>query len=243
MAPKKSIADHFHARLSPARKDPEEEHSNEEEELVPMLNQLGATNPVFDPIVGPPSGKKKCLASASSASPFFQSEAAPRDDRILERQAEQDEQLRNIFSLVSSLGSEVRSVIDLVGANENKRASDATESDPSRKGKGKAAPRNVSFANLIEDDREVHDDDDNNNNDDDDNEIGEVDDYVSHLFFLERLPEGFDKMSPSIMVANKPAYFPIDDSVTGTLRPTVVHPLLSIRACRAEGCPSTKQPS
>ncbi len=59
MTPKKSIAYHLRARLSHARKDPEEEHSNEEEELIPPLNQLGATNPVFDPIVGPPSGKEK----------------------------------------------------------------------------------------------------------------------------------------------------------------------------------------
>ena len=76
MAPKKSIPNHLRARLSPVRKDPEEEHSNEEEKLVPPLNPLGATNPVFDPIIGPPSGKEKSIASASSSSLFFQSEAA-----------------------------------------------------------------------------------------------------------------------------------------------------------------------
>jgi hypothetical protein len=85
MAPNKSITDHLRARLSPARKDPEEKHSNEEEELAPPLNKLGATNPVFDPIVGPPSGKEKGLASASCASLFFQSEAAVRDGKVLER--------------------------------------------------------------------------------------------------------------------------------------------------------------
>ena len=217
MAPKKTIAEHLRARLSPARKDPEEGTSNEEEEFSPPLNQQGATNPVFDPVIGPPSGKEKLLASASSDPHFRQPYVTSRDDEVLERVAVQDEQLRQLFRIVSSLGSDVRSCIDIIGAKEIQRFDDATQSDPSQKGKGKAASRSVSFADLAEDDREVQDDDDDNNNDDDDDEIGEVDDYVSHLFYRERLAEGFDKRSPSRLAANKPAYFPIDDSVTRTL--------------------------
>ena len=217
MAPKKTIAEHLRARLSPARKDPEEGTSNEEEKFSPPLNQQGATNPVFDPVIGPPSGKEKLLASASSDPHFRQPYVTSRDDEVLERVAVQDEQLRQLFRIVSSLGSDVRSCIDIIGAKEIQRVDDATKSDPSQKGKGKAASRSVSFADLAEDDREVQDDDDDNNNDDDDDEIGEVDDYVSHLFYRERLAEGFDKRSPSRLAANKPAYFPIDDSVTRTL--------------------------
>jgi hypothetical protein len=179
--------------LSPARKYPESERSNEEEEPDPLLNQFGATNPIFDPIVGPPSGKNQSIASVSSASLFSASEATARDDEVLEKQAKREKQLRQLFSPVISLGSEVRSVIDLVRANESKRVNDATESDPSQKGKGKAASCNVSFANLIEDDMVVQDDADDDNDDDDDNEIGEVDDYVSHLFYRERLAEGLTK--------------------------------------------------
>ena len=218
MAPKKTIAEHLRARLSPARKDPEEGTSNEEESFAPPLNQQGATvNPVFDPVVGPPSGKDKLQASSSSDPHFRQPYVTSRDDEVLQRQAVQDEQLRQLFSIVSSLGSDVRTCISLVGANENKRINDTTESDPSQKGKGKAASRSVSFAEFQEDDREVQDDDDDNNDDDSDYEIGEVDDYVSHLYYRDRLAEGFDKRSPSRLAANKPAYFPIDDSVTRTL--------------------------
>jgi len=44
-----------------------------------------------------------------------------------------------------------------------------------------------------------------------------VGDYVSHSFYRNRIAEGFDKRAPSRLASNKPAYYPIDDSVTRTL--------------------------
>ncbi len=44
-----------------------------------------------------------------------------------------------------------------------------------------------------------------------------ADDYVSHGYYRGIITEGFDKRSPSRLATNKPAYFPIDDSVTRNL--------------------------
>ena len=106
-------------------------------------------------------------------------------------------------------------MIRVVAENEEQR-NDNNKSGPSRKDTGKAASRSVSFADLEEDDREVKDDD---NNDDDGNNDSDYDvgDYVSHAFYRDRIAEGFDKRAPSRLASNKPAYYPIDDSVTRTL--------------------------
>ena len=68
---------------------------------------------MFDPIVASPSGKGKSPAS-SSATNYENSEAASRDNFIIEKHARQEEQLRQLFTLVSSLGSEIRSVVKVV---------------------------------------------------------------------------------------------------------------------------------
>ncbi len=81
---------------------------------------------------------------------------------------------------------------------------------------GKVASRSVSFADLEEDDREIQDDNNNGVKDEDENDYN-IDDYVSHGFYRDRLAEGFDKRAPTRLASNKPAYFPIDDSVTRTL--------------------------
>ncbi len=55
------------------------------------------------------------------------------------------------------------------------------------------------------------------NDDDEDRGTDSGDDYVSHGLYRDIIAEGFDKRSPSRLVPNKPAYFPIDDPVTRTL--------------------------
>ena len=213
MAPKK-ITDHLRvARQSPLPEGPEEgEYSDAENN--PPLNQEGALNPTFDPIIASPSGKGKSSASSSAAT--REEHITAGDVYILEKQAIQEEQLRQLLSLVSTLGSEIRSVVKVVADNENQRVSDINKSGPSQKDTGKAAHRSVSFAELEEDDREVKDDDNNNDDGNDDSDY-DVSDYVSHAFYRNRIAEGFDKRAPSRLASSKPAYYPIDDSVTRTL--------------------------
>jgi hypothetical protein len=216
MAPKTKLSDKLRAlrrSLSPSHRDPEEGEFSDEENNPP-LNQEGALNPTFDPIVASPASKGKSQASSSATT--REENITARDVYILEKQANQEEQLRQLFSLVNSLGSEVRSVIKVVAENEEQRKDDNNKSGPSRKDTGKAASRSVSFADLEEDDREVKDDGNNNDdgNSDSDYDVG---DYVSHAFYRDRIAEGFDKRAPSRLASNKPAYYPIDDSVTRTL--------------------------
>ncbi len=74
---------------------------------------------------------------------------------------------------------------------------------------------------MEENDKKIKDDDNNNyddGNNDDDYDAG---DYVSHSFYRNRIAEGFDKRAPSRLSSSKPSYYPIDDSVTRTLRPTL----------------------
>ncbi len=110
MAPKKTSE--LSARQSP-RRDPEENESKlgDDEGFNPPLNHRGAEiNPTFDPIVGPPTGKEKGTATPS-APRTARTFAAARDVYILENQARQDEQLRQLFNLVNSSESEIRSVV------------------------------------------------------------------------------------------------------------------------------------
>jgi len=110
----------------------------------------------------------------------------------------------------------MRSVVKVVAENENQRIKDNTKSGPSQKNTGKLVARIVLFADLEEDDREEKNDDDNNNENGNSDDGYDVDDYVSHACCTERVAEGVDKRSPSRLASNKPAYFPIDDSVTRT---------------------------
>ena len=187
MAPKTKLSDKLRAlrrSLSPSHGDPEEGEFSDEENNPP-LNQEGALNPTFDPIVASPSGKGKSQASSLTTT-REQHIAASRDLFILEKQANQEEQLRQLFSLVSTLGSEIRSVVKVVAENESQRVSDNNKSGPSQKDTGKVASRSVSFADLEEDDREVKNDD--NNNDDGNNDSDyDVGDHVSHSFYRNRI--------------------------------------------------------
>ena len=207
MAPKKSAEQR--ARQSP-RRDPEESGS-EHEEFNPPLNQRGAEiNPTYDPIVGPPASKDKGPATPSAPSNAGSS-ASARDAYIFENQARQDEQLRQLFNLVNNLGSEIRSVVKVVESSSEQR-NDNNQSDPAQKERGKAAERSVSF--------DIKENDEGDNNDENGENTEEVycaDDYVSHGYYRDIITEGFDKRSPSRLASNKPAYFPIDDSVTRTL--------------------------
>ena len=63
---------------------------------------------------------------------------------------------------------------------------------------------------------EIKNDDNTNENGNGDDDC-DVDDYVSHTFYMNRIAEGFDKRPPSRLASSKPAYYPIDDSVTRTL--------------------------
>jgi hypothetical protein len=202
--------------LSPSHADPEEGEYNDEENNPP-LSQEGAFTPTFAPIVSSPASKGKNSASSSTSTIYENSEAAARNNFILERHEEQDKQLQQLLCLVSSLGSEFRSVLKVVAENESHRIKDARKkSGPSHKDTGKAASRNVLFADLEEDDKEIKGDDNNNDNGNSDDEY-DVEDYVSHSFYMNRIAEGFEKRAPSRLASSKPAYYPIDDSVTRTL--------------------------
>jgi hypothetical protein len=107
-------------------------------------------------------------------------------------------------------------VVKVVAENENQRINDNNKSGPYQKDTGKAASRSVSFADLEEDDKEIQDDNNNGVKDEDENDYN-INDYVSHGFYRDRLAEGFDKRAPVRLASNTPAYFPIDDSVTRTL--------------------------
>ncbi len=152
MAPKK-ISDHLRVARpqSPLPASPEEGDYSDAENNPPLY-QEGALNPTFDPIIAAPSSKGKGQTTSSTST--REQNAASRDLFILEKQANQEEQLQQLFSLVSTLGSEIRSVVKVVEENENKRINDNNKSGPYQKDTGKAASRSVSFADLEEDDRE-----------------------------------------------------------------------------------------
>ena len=103
MAPKKTIAEQLRSKLSPARGEPEEDCDDDQGEFRPPLNQQGA---VFDKIVRPPFRKEKHSASSSASEASTLVTSDPHDDFIL-RQSAQQEQLKHLFSLVTSLGSKI----------------------------------------------------------------------------------------------------------------------------------------
>ena len=104
MSPKKSIAEQLRARLSPTREHPGAGDDDELEEFNPPLNQQGAAD--FDKIVGTPARKEKIFASGSTSAASTRVTPNPQDDFILQQSAQQ-EQLRQLFLLVSSLSSKV----------------------------------------------------------------------------------------------------------------------------------------
>ena len=215
MAPKRDAASRARKALTPERSDPEDKSGSDdnegsEEEFEPPLNQAGASPPAFDPVVAPPTtGKGKAQASSSTlgyqSNPLFDAARLDRDT-ILEQQAEQQEQLRQLFSLVSALGSEIRTAVQ--GNSLGQSTADTKSVSSQQK---KVTFRDATLELGVDDDEE--DDevvDDNRRFDNDDG-------YVSHTYYRDYISEGFSKRSPSRLAANKPAYFPIDDPVTRQL--------------------------
>ena len=121
MAPKK-ITDHLRVARQSSLPEGFEEGNYSDAENNPPLNQEGALNPTFDPIIASPSGKGKSSASSSAAT--REENITARDVYILEKQANQEEQLRQLFSFFSSLGSEIRSVVKVVAVAEEQRIKD-----------------------------------------------------------------------------------------------------------------------
>ena len=169
MAPKKSIAEHLRTALTPARAEPEAGDDDDQEEFDPPLNQQGAVE--FDRIVGTPAGRGKRSASSSASAAATQAITDSRVDFILQQSAPQ-EQLKQLFALVSNLSSKIESVVEVVESSSS-RPVEPPKSDPPQQEKGKAVARNVSFGKEVDDKEENEDDDDN---------FGEDggDDYVSH---------------------------------------------------------------
>jgi len=152
----------------------------------------------------------KGSASGSASEASTRATKNPQDDFIFQQRA-QHEQLKQLFLLVSSLGSKIEAVAIVVAeGNSNNRRVEPSESSPSYQEKEKAAACNVSFANEVDEKKGEIDDDA-------DRGIDSGDDYISHGLYRDIIAEGFDKRSPSRLASNKPAYFPIDDPVTRTL--------------------------
>ncbi len=111
MVPKKTIADHFRARLSPIRGSPEEGGDEDHEELNPPLNYHGATE--FDKIVGTPTRKDNSSVIGSASVASIRATTNLLDDFILQQSVHQ-EQLKQVFLLVSSLWSKIEAVVKVV---------------------------------------------------------------------------------------------------------------------------------
>ena len=124
MAPKKSDAARRAKKVfTPTCANPriseetEEGASDDDEEFNPPLNQKGL-NPTFDRIISPPSPRKgKGASLASSTYSDADTLGTTTQNNTLEQQADQKEQLRQLFSLVSTLGEEIRTVVRTVGNN------------------------------------------------------------------------------------------------------------------------------
>jgi len=140
--------------------------------IHPPLNKHGASD--FDKIVGTPTRKNKGSASDSASAASTRATTNPHDDCILQL-SDHQEQLKQLFLLVSSLESKIEAVAQVVAESSSSITRvEPPECGPSHHGKGKAAPRNVSFAKEVQ---EKKDENDENDNFDDDRGIGSGDDW------------------------------------------------------------------
>ena len=126
MAPKKSIAEHLHARLSLVLGDPKEGGDEDQDKLDPPLNQQGEED--FDMIFGPPSGKEKCSGSGSASATSTRIVIDSRNNFILQENA-QHEQFKQVFLLFSS-SSKIKSVIEVVENSSSSRLVELPKTDP-----------------------------------------------------------------------------------------------------------------
>jgi hypothetical protein len=216
MAPKRDAATRAKKAVTPTRTiseqgDDEEDGSGSEEGIQPSRFTTGSLNPTFDRTIAPPSASKgKEAAAAAETSGSVPSDYVPHF--ILEQQ-EQAEQLRQLFSLVSSLGSEIRTIVRSEGrvpdvGSSREPVEAAIQSGPSTV-KGKVTFCDSPLEQEVEDEEES----------DDDADVVEVsrDKFVSHSYYRDRIGEGFAKRAPSRLSSSKPSYFPIDDPVTRSL--------------------------
>ncbi len=118
MAAKKSDAARRAKKVfTPTRANPriseetEEGPSDDDEVFNPPLNWEGL-NPTFDKIISPPSPPKGKGATLTSSS-YSNADALGKTTRnyLLEQQSDQKEQLRQLYSLVSMLGEEIRTIV------------------------------------------------------------------------------------------------------------------------------------
>jgi hypothetical protein len=212
MTPKRDAATRAKKALTPIRvisdRDDDGDDDSYDREQQARLRP-GRLNPTFDRTIGPPSsGKGKEAAEAAETSGTAPS--VNRDDFILEQQAEQAQQLRQLFSLVSSLGSEIKTVVERVTdiGSSREPVEAATQSGP---------PQRRVKVGFVDPPLDQEEEEEEESDDEDDEQLTSGDTYVSHAVYRERIAEGFAKRSPSRLASNKPAYFPIDDPVTRSL--------------------------
>jgi hypothetical protein len=109
-----------------------------------------------------------------------------------------------MFLLVSSLGSKIETIKDVVaGSSSNITRVELPQIGPSHQEKGKVVSCNVTFAKEV-DEKE----DDEDENPEDDLGIYNGDNYVSHGLYRDIIAEGFDKRSPSRLTSTSPLTSP-----------------------------------
>jgi hypothetical protein len=189
MSPKTSIAEHLRTTLTPMRAEPEVGDDDDQEDFNPPLNQQGAIE--FDRTVGSPAGRGNRSATSSASASSTRAITDSRDDFILQQSAQQ-EQLKQMFALVSNLSCKIESVVEVVAGSSSGKPDEQQSSGPSQQEKDKAAIRNISFAPMFDELEEEEDD-----GDIDDLGSDNVDGYVSHGLYRDIIAEGFVRLSPS----------------------------------------------
>ncbi len=120
MAPKRTQALRCSTKVfTPNRSNPmiaeetSEDATDDDEEFDPPLNQEGL-NPTLGRIVSPPSSVRRKGAATTSSSDSDLHASSATQNFILEQETYQKDKLRQLFSLVSTLGSEIRTVVKAV---------------------------------------------------------------------------------------------------------------------------------
>ena len=176
-----------------------------DEGLVPSLNQLGYRE--FDQVISPPSNRDTRTPAGATRS-SFERFSTPRAEILSAQHSRQQEQLDRLFELVEKIGSGVRSEVSATLVNGSNVRDEG--SAPSPKGKGKALAKQ----HITSDEDEF---DNNHDNGEDPLEYDDMDDYVNHAYYREKIAEGFCNRAPSRLASNKPGYFPIDEPLLRTL--------------------------
>ena len=211
MPPRKASSTAQASWLPPTQEHPEEEERDCDDIEEEIGTNRGDEAFSFDRVVSPPSGRAVRTPARVTRSTAAARISTPRADIIAEQQSRQQEQLEKLFELVGSLHSDIRSVASAVADGKNARLEARA---PAPKGKGKARgseSRRVTPSDAGSDDAE------SSEGEEEFVEYEDVDDYVSHAYYRDRITEGFSNRCPSRLANNKPAYFPIDDPVLRNL--------------------------